>query len=66
MAAVSHAASLINEQASQDAGGQVDRPVVQVKDALRYLDSVKAQFPEDQSDMYNQFVGIMTDFKVRK
>lgn len=33
-----------------------------VKDALTYLDKVKAKF-SSQADVYNQFLDIMKDFK---
>jgi paired amphipathic helix protein Sin3a len=35
-----------------------------VKDALTYLDKVKAKF-SSQSNVYNQFLDIMKDFKTQ-
>jgi hypothetical protein len=45
--------------------GALKRPAgLKVVDALQYLDQVKAQFGE-QSKVYNQFLGIMKNFKAQ-
>ncbi|OMJ16128.1 Paired amphipathic helix protein pst1 [Smittium culicis] len=42
--------------------GSIDGKPINVKDAMSYLDLVKYQF-RNQPEIYNQFLGIMKDFK---
>jgi histone deacetylase complex regulatory component SIN3 len=42
--------------------GEEQEPVLNVSDALSYLDAVKRQFG-DRPDTYDMFLGILKDFK---
>ncbi|KAJ3286991.1 Transcriptional regulatory protein sin3, partial [Borealophlyctis nickersoniae] len=61
LSASSTVASLAVAEAAANAGSQ-DRPPVNVKDTLSYLDQVKSQF-RDQPEVYNRFLDIMKDVK---
>jgi paired amphipathic helix protein Sin3a len=49
---------------TSNAGGKPQNRVLNVRDALSYLDLVKSQFC-DQPDIYNQFLDIMKQFKAQ-
>lgn len=53
--------NVVTEKPTQQVAAEVYRPL-NVKDALTYLDTVKAKF-SSQNDVYNQFLDIMKDFK---
>jgi paired amphipathic helix protein Sin3a len=52
---------VVAEKPAQQVATEEYRPL-NVKDALTYLDTVKAKF-SSQNDVYNQFLDIMKDFK---
>ena len=45
------------------AGQSSNPPKLKVKDALAYLEQVKAEFEDTQADVYNRFLDIMKHFK---
>ena len=49
-------------QPAEQGTPQPDRPLLDVTDALRYLNKVKVQF-EERPDVYNHFLDTMTDYK---
>ena len=53
--------NVVAEKPAQPVAAEEYRPL-NVKDAVTYLDTVKAKF-SSQNDVYNQFLDIMKDFK---